>query len=492
MNPFAPRTYGSLLRVTDRVYIFRNIVNSAIVFGDDAIAVIDTQVNESSARRLLQQIRDMSDKPVRYAINTHYHWDHTGGNHVFKDAGATVLSSAKTYEFIQLRTPRQKAFLLSRGFELGPDPYLADETIAQPRELELGNQRLCLQHLGSAESDDAMAIHLPQERCVVAGDTVMTGSFPIFGQPVMNEGLMGSAEWLKTISAIERLQAEHVLPGHGPVAYEQEIELLKRIEQFFLDQVASRVARQMPLPALLADLESQLPDWITNIPVTWGTPRYAILRVYRGLVDEPQGEPGWQHMKPSAIPAGDGKKVDAACTALTDVQGLHEVARQFEEGGDLGSAVLVARRATTVLPEQSAAWVFLAELLVRGSRQVASVLEKGDFFFEAQAALQRALQVAPQDLSAHLALGRFDVMRAYRNGDDPTSGLAHLHQVIDHVDTPPVAQGPSRALLAQAHFYIGMGQRTVGDERQAMASFQTALDYLPTFEPARLAQQAAA
>ena len=54
----------------------------------------------------------------------------------------------------------------------------------------------------------------------------MTGSFPIFGQPVMNEGLMGSAEWLKTISAIERLQPEHILPGHGQVAYEQEIELL--------------------------------------------------------------------------------------------------------------------------------------------------------------------------------------------------------------------------------------------------------------------------
>lgn len=489
MNPFAPRTYGSLQRVTDRVYIFRNIVNSAIVFGDDAIAVIDTQVNATSARRLLREIRALSDKPIRYAINTHYHWDHTGGNYVFKDVGASVLSSAKTYAFIQLRTPRQKAFLLSRGFELGPDPYLADETIAEARDLELGNQRLCLQHLGCAESDDAMAIHLPQERCVVAGDTVMTGSFPIFGQPVMNEGLMGSTAWLKTISAIERLQPEHILPGHGPVAYEPEIELLKRIEQFFLDEVASRVACQMSLPALLADLESQLPAWITDIPVTWGTPRYAILRVYRGLVDDPQGEPGWQHMKPSAIPLGDAEKVDAACTALTEVEALHAVAREFEEGGDLGSAVLVARRASTVLPEQAAAWVFLAELLVRGSRQVASVLEKGDFFFEAQQALQRALQVAPQDLSAHLALGRFEVMRAYRNGDDPRSGMAHLQQVIDQVDADSAAQGPGRALLAQSHFYIGMGHRTLGDEQQATARFHNALDYLPTFEPARLAQQ---
>ena len=50
MNPFAPRTYGSLEQVTDRVYIFRNIVNSAVIMGDDAIAVVDTQVNEVLGR----------------------------------------------------------------------------------------------------------------------------------------------------------------------------------------------------------------------------------------------------------------------------------------------------------------------------------------------------------------------------------------------------------------------------------------------------------
>ena len=487
MNPFAPRTYGVLQRVTDRVYIFRNIVNSAIVFGDDAIAVIDTQVNDASASRLLHHIRRLSDKPIRYAINTHYHWDHTGGNYVFKAAGATVLSSAKTREFIQLRTPRQKAFLRSRGFALGADPYLADETISTTHELDLGNQRLHLQHLGCAESDDAIAVHVPQEGCVAAGDTVMTGSFPIFGQPVMNEGLMGSPAWLHTVAAIERLAPAHILPGHGPLAYAQEIDLLKRIQQYFLDQVTVRVARQMALPELLADLESQLPAWITRIPVTWGTPRYAILRVYRGLVDDPTGEPGWQHVKPSAIPVGDANKVAAACAQLTDLKALHRLAREFEEGGDLGSAVLVAQRATRLVPEQPAAWVFLAELLLRGARQVPSVLEKGDFFCEAQQALQHALEVDPQEPSARLVLGRFEVMRAYRNGDDPAAGMAHLQQVVDQIDTPP--QGAARALLAQAYFYLGMGHRTLGNEPRARSHFQQALDYLPMYEPARLAQQ---
>src|SRR5262249_57532674 len=105
MNPFARRTYGALERVTERVYLFRNIVNSVIVLGDEAVAVIDTQVNAPMAERLVQQVRTLSGKPLRYAINTHYHWDHTAGNHVCKCHGATVVSSALTRTSMATPTP---------------------------------------------------------------------------------------------------------------------------------------------------------------------------------------------------------------------------------------------------------------------------------------------------------------------------------------------------------------------------------------------------
>jgi hypothetical protein len=268
------------------------------------------------------------------------------------------------------------------------------------------------------------------------------------------------------------------------VAYAEELDLLKRIQRYFLDEVAVRVARQMPLPQLLHDLEQQLPEWITSIPVTWGTPRYAILRVYCGLVTD--AEPGWQHVKPSAIPPGDTAKVAALCADLSELRALQSIASELEEGGDLGSAIAVARHATAVAAATPAAWIFLAELLIRGSRITPSVLEKGDFFGEALQAMQHALALDPHYLPAYLALGRFMVMRAYRNGDDPSAGMAHLQRVIAGVAVPP--QGPDRALLAQAHFYLGMGYRTRGDERQAAACFDTALTYLPGFQPALLAR----
>ena len=92
-TPFAPRQYGQLVKVTERVYLFRNIVNSSIIIGDKGVAVIDTQVNQMMARRLRNAIRTITDKPILYAINTHYHWDHTNGNTIFHEVGATVYRS---------------------------------------------------------------------------------------------------------------------------------------------------------------------------------------------------------------------------------------------------------------------------------------------------------------------------------------------------------------------------------------------------------------
>lgn len=476
-NPFAPKGYGSLEKVTDRVYLFRNIVNSSIVIGDNGVAVIDTQVNQSMARRLLHAVRTVTDKPILYTINTHYHWDHTNGNIIFHTAGATVLSRAMTKEFIVNRAPRQKAFLQSRGFELGDDPYLPDETFSTETEIDLGGQPLHLIHLGKAETDDATAVRIPREGCIVSGDTIMTGSFPIFGQPVMNEGLTANHDWIDTIRELRNYQPKHVLPGHGPLAHDEEIDLLIQIEAYFLKEVAERVERGMKLPELLADLEGALPDWITQIAEVWGTPRYAILRVYRGLIDD--SEPGWQHLKPSAIPSADKAEVEAKTVGLENFEGYRQASEEAEEGGDIGLAVEMLRESAQRFPDNPAAWVELAELLYRSSRIISSILEKGDFFSEAKDAIRKALELDPTYTPALLLIGQSHITTAYRNGDDPTLGLRYIRRALD--------LNLTNMQHAQANFCVGLAHRTNGDETQAKAFFAKAVAADPKFMPAQLA-----
>ncbi len=476
-NPYAPLQYGALEKITDRVYLFRNIVNSSIVVGDKGVAIIDTQVNQHMACRVLQAVRRITDKPILYTINTHYHWDHTNGNIIFHDEGAAVISREMTKEFMVDRAPRQKAFLRSRGFELGDDPYLPDETFQLETELNLGNQPLHLVHLGKAETDDATAVRIPHERCIISGDTIMTGSFPIFGQPVMNEGLMGNHDWINTIDELRSYNPDHVLPGHGPLAHDTEMDLLIKIEEYFLTEVRKRMDNGMELTELLADLENGLPDWITRIAEVWGTPRYAALRVYRGLIDVP--EPGWQHFKPSVVPSANPREVGEKTSKLDSFEGYYQAAAELGEGGDIGLRIAVLREATRQYPENPASWTELASTLNQESRIVSSVLEKGDFFSQARIAIQTALELDPEYAPALLLLGQTLITVAYRNGDDPAPGLAYIHRALNLPLTD--------TQLAQAYFSIGLANRTNGAEAEAKAALAKAIKANPKFMPAQLA-----
>ena len=479
-NPFAPRQYGQLTKVTERVYLFRNIVNSSIIIGDKGVAVIDTQVNQMMARRLYNAIRTVTDKPILYAINTHYHWDHTNGNTIFHQAGATIVARDMTKDFMVNRSPRQEAFLRSRGFTLGDPPFLPQQTFAHETELDLGNQLLHLVHLGKAETDDATAIRVPAEDCIVSGDTVMTGSFPIFGQPVMNEGLMANHDWINTIKELRTYTPKCVLPGHGPLAQDAEIGLLLQIESYFLTEVRKRVEQGMALAELIAEMEANFPDWIRSIAEVWGTPRYAILRVYRGLIDDP--EPGWQHLKPSAIPAADTQKLHQKTHALEKFEAYQETAEEVAEGNDFGLAIAILKTATEKFSNLPDAWTAYANLLTQASRTVSSVLEKGDFFSEAKRALDTALELDPDYAPAHLLRGYNHILSAYRNGDETKTGLAFIYKAL--------VSGLHGTQLAQAYFSIGLAHRTNGDETLAREAFAKAIAADARFMPAQLANMA--
>lgn len=462
-NPFAPRTYGELQKVTDRVYIFRNITNSSFVIGDRGVAVIDTQVNQPLAQILIKHIRSVTDKPILYAINTHYHWDHTNGNQQFKDLGAAVVSSRLTREFMTTRYERQKDFLLGRGFEIAHDPMFPEEVFDGELLLDLGNQPLRLFFAGRAESDDATAIWIEREKVLAAGDTIMTGSFPIFGQPVWDEGLEGTGQWENTVAKLLELKPARIIPGHGPLAGQKEVDLLLRICDYFVSEVRSRVDRGMSLSDILTDLEPRLPKWITEIPVVWGNPRYAILRVWRSLTAKPGADamPGWQQFKPSAIP---------------------DVAAMAEEAGEGGDAVLrlaVLARAVETQPQSADAHAALADALIEMSRSEPSVLEKGDFFSRAKLAWRRALEIDPRHVPSLLGKGRYLTMMAYRGGDDPQMGMIFLETARAHA--------ARREHLAEIEFYTGMGFRRLGNETRAREHFKKTQTLNPGFMPATLA-----
>lgn len=478
-NPFAPRTYGELHQVTDRVYILRNITNSSFVIGDRSIAVIDTQVNRPSAEQLLRLLRTITDKPISHVINTHYHWDHTNGNQVFKSEGAQIVSSKLTREFMARRAPRQKEFLSGRGFELGKDPLLPETTFEGEHRIDLGGTPLKIFFAGRAETDDASAVYVENEGVLMAGDTIMTGSFPIFGQPVWDEGLEGR-DWIETIQELMKLKPKKIIPGHGPLAGKAEVDFLIRIEEYFLQEVGLRVQKKHSIERILKEMEADMPLWIACLPVVWGNPRYAILRVWRGLTKKGNdAEPGWQRFKPSAIPSTGPQKLGERLKGHDNLKDLLEIASECKEGGDSAMRLSVLKTAVERFSDSTEALNAYAEALIEESRAESSVLEKGDYFNAARRAWDRALELDPTGSSAMLGKGRYLTMMAYRGGDDPSEGMKLLRRVIEKKSA-----GRERA---EAEFYLGIGFRRLGDETSALRQFKKALEFDPSFMPARLA-----
>jgi glyoxylase-like metal-dependent hydrolase (beta-lactamase superfamily II) len=473
-NPFGKLQYGKLTQISPHCYLFRNVVNSGIIVTDDGVAVVDTQINAPMARRMLTAIRTVTHAPIRYVINTHYHWDHWAGNDVFKEAGATIIAGELTRDFMQRRNGRQRAFLRSRGFIIpDDDPALPTRTFDGEMTLQLGTLPLHLMSLGQAETDDANAVYLPTERCVMSGDTLMTGSFPILGQPVMCEGLSDDRSWIKTLRKMKALAPEKIVPGHGPLGSIADIDFFIELQTYFLDAVVPLAEAGQTVDEIIAAIEAGLPEKYASLPQVWGTPRYAVLRILNNMR-------GWQEIKPSAIPIVDPQILDIPLSEMDDrPESYTRGAEFFEKENKIDLALGIINAGCRRHPEEPALWVARGRIHLKGSRVAGSVLERADFFAEVCRSAEKALEIDSQYAPALILYGSYHAMGAFRNGDDPTEAMKLLNRALA-LPLPPEEE-------AKAQFYIGICYRSMDDEERAMAYIQKALELDPTYAPARMA-----
>lgn len=474
VNPFGRIQYGKLIQISPHGYMFRNTVNSGVIVTEDGAAVVDTQISEAMAHRLIRAIRQVTDKPIRWAINTHYHWDHWAGNDVFARAGATLVCGHLTREFMQRRNKRQRAFLTGRGFSMPPhDPVHPALNFDGKLDLPLGKIKLELRHIGTAETDDATAVHVPSDQISITGDTLMTGAFPILGQPVTNEGLSSDRAWLRTLDNLKACGSTQFIPGHGPVGTVQDIVFFQELMEYFLVRTEELEDAGLSDAEIIARIEAELPEKYAKMPVTWGTARYAVLRALRSYR-------GWQHEKPGVIPVVAAPDLEAETRGLEATASSYRAAAEGalnRERPDLALAILA--EGTRACAHDPAVWTEYGRTLIELARVERSVLEKGDYFLKARQALEQALTLDRNHGPALVSLGGYIAMGCFRGGDDPAPALAHLDRAL----AIPLEERDR----AQAHFFRGMAYRALEDEDRAVLEFKAAIAADATFAPPHMA-----
>ncbi|MCX7012770.1 MAG: MBL fold metallo-hydrolase [Candidatus Sumerlaeota bacterium] len=201
--------------------------NNVVIEMNDYLIVVDANY-PSGARAVINDVKKVSSKPIKYVINTHADTDHTYGNPIFTKMGAITIGHATVLEEMNRYEPqnwRRVAGYRNDVAELNlPGPERPQMTFTEsPYVISDASRRVELHHLPWGHTRGDIFVYLPNEKVLCTGDAVVNGPY---SDP--NRAYMGN--WANEIRAGLKFDVEHVLPGHGAPAGK---ELLERQAQFF-------------------------------------------------------------------------------------------------------------------------------------------------------------------------------------------------------------------------------------------------------------------
>jgi cyclase len=310
----AQRPAPTRSQIADGIYLYRTAPygdvgldgNSiAIISKNDGVLVFDTNGTPSAAAAVLADIRTLTTQPVRYIVNSHWHWDHWYGTEIYTRAFPTVevIAHEKTRAMmagpaIEFNKPGLDSQLpgylsqleqrIAKAEAATPQPpelarmkqALADgrffleqktsvhhtlptRTYTDKLTLRLGDREIQVLHHDRAVTPGDTFLYLPAEKIVITGDLLVNPvSFALSSYP---------AGWIKTLDYIDSLDAAIIVPGHGePLRDEKLLKATLSVFKELVKRGADAKARGLDPDAARAEIMPQIKDLM--VPITGDVP----------------------------------------------------------------------------------------------------------------------------------------------------------------------------------------------------------------------------
>ena len=197
-----PINFGraTTVQLGDGIYTFtKQGARNIFIVTDEGVIATDP-ISPEAADAYMDEIRKVTDQPIKYLVYSHQHWDHIRGGKIFKEAGATVVSHQECVKYFH-RDPH-------------PDVVLPDMTFEGPRyDVDLGGRTLELHYFGRNHGDCLVVMRIPEINAIFLVDLV-TPYGVSGGSGLIND--FYPPDWIRSLKQIEAMEFDYMIGGHGP------------------------------------------------------------------------------------------------------------------------------------------------------------------------------------------------------------------------------------------------------------------------------------
>ena len=220
--------------------------NIGVSYGADGAVLVDDQFAPSTPA-ILAAVATLTDQPVRFIINTHWHFDHTGGNEKFGKAGAVIVA----HENVRKRMSTEQFMeAFQRKFPPSPPAALPVVTFTSDVALHLNGDTIHARHVDPAHTDGDSVIRFETANVIHTGDVFVNGMYPFIdissgGSAV---GIVTAVE--ETLAAID--EDVRIIPGHGPLATKKDLAAWAAMMRTVVDRIRTKIDEGTPIAAIVA------------------------------------------------------------------------------------------------------------------------------------------------------------------------------------------------------------------------------------------------
>ena len=208
-----------IVEVTDSISMIMGMGgNVAVYHGDDGVFLVDDQF-EQTAEMLLAKVAEVSDGPLRFVVNTHWHWDHAGGNAAAAADGAVIVA----HENVRTRMSSDHVMpSFNRTIPAAPESARPVVTYADGVSFHWNGGRVDLTHVDPAHTDTDTLVHFVDENVLHTGDLFFMGTFPFIDLSSGGDidGVIAGVAKALTLADDDT----KIIPGHGPLGTKADLQ----------------------------------------------------------------------------------------------------------------------------------------------------------------------------------------------------------------------------------------------------------------------------